>query len=66
MYQVELLTLTDKIKNKNPVIMPNIRTVSVTSARIIVTDDHDHMTILDPDEMFYIQLFPLKGVTRVD
>ena len=49
MYQIELLTLTDKIRKKNPVIMPNVRTVSVSSARILVTDDHDHITLLDPE-----------------
>ena len=66
MYQAELLTLTDKIRKKNPVIMPNVRTVSVSSARILVTDDHDHITVLDPDELFYFNLYPLKGGINID
>lgn len=66
MYQIELLTLTDKIRKKNPVIMSNIKTVSVSSARILVTDEYQHITVLDPDEIFYFNIFPLKEVMKID
>lgn len=60
MYHIELLTDTDRIRGKQPVNMPNIKTVSITKARILVTDEHDHITILDPREIDYFKVEPLK------
>lgn len=60
MYQVEFLTDTDRMRKKQPVIMPNIKTVSVTKARMLVTDNNDHITIFDPGEIDYFKIEPLK------
>ena len=56
MFNVEYLTKVDSIRKKQPVVLVNIRTMSVTKARILLSDDHDHITILDPDELVYISL----------
>ena len=63
MYHVEFLTDTDRIRGKNPVNMPDIRTISFTGARILVTDVHDHITVLSPADLQYIAVYPVnRGV----
>lgn len=60
MYQIEYLTDTDRIRKKQPVIMPNIKTLSITRARILVGDENDHITVFDPREIDYLKIEPLK------
>lgn len=48
MYDVEVLTYDDYMFSKEPTVYPGIRTVSVTSGRIIVTDGNNHMYTFNP------------------
>ena len=58
MYVVSFLTLIDDKRKKLPVNMPGIRTMSITSGRILITDGHDHMTVLDPKELKFLEVWP--------
>ncbi len=58
MYNVELLTNEDYIRKRNPVNFPNIRTASFTSARIILTDQDNHMYTLRPGTVKSISIYP--------
>ena len=60
MYQVEFMTDVDQLRGKNPVNLPRIRTISFTSARILVTDECDHITVLNPGDLVYINVYPMN------
>ena len=48
MYNVEVLTNDDYMFSKEPTVYPNIRTVSITTGRILITDSNDHMYNFNP------------------
>ena len=49
MYKMTILTKEDISKHREPVIYANIRTASFTTARVILTDDNNHMITIRPD-----------------
>lgn len=52
MYTVEIMTREDYEKGKKyPVNLPNIRNVSITQGRYLVTDAYNHMLTFRPDEV---------------
>ena len=52
MYTVEIMTREDYEKGKKyPVNLPNIRNVSITQGRYLVTDAYNHMHTFRPDEV---------------
>lgn len=55
MYNVEILEKKDNGK-REPYTMPHIRTLSFTGARILVTDQTEHIYIFDPDALVYIEI----------
>ena len=59
MYHVEFMTDVDQLRGKNPVNMPKIRTISFTTSRILLSDEYDHITILNPSDLVYINIYPV-------
>ena len=59
-YHVEFLSDTDRLRGKNPVEMPDIRTLSFTGGRILVSDKYDHITVLSPSDIDYIKIYPVN------
>lgn len=60
MYHVEYLTNDDYMFGKNPVNLPNIRTMSVMSGRILITDNEHHIYNLNPMHMHSLSIYHQK------
>jgi len=60
MYSVELLTKDDKLKGNMATNLPQIRNISVTSGRVILTDLDGRMRAYRPDELDYLTFFHYK------
>lgn len=48
MYRVNILTNEDYVRKYEPTEYKNIRTASFTTARILLTDDNNHMYTIRP------------------
>ena len=63
MFEVEIMTVKDKLRGQsNPVVMPRIKTVSVTGGRYLLTDDAMHMYMFRPEELAYMTIYNMKEV----
>ena len=49
MYRVSIITKEDLIKHQEPLLYENIRTISLTTGRVLLTDDDDHLINIRPD-----------------
>ena len=54
MYKVSILTNEDYLRKNTPTEYKNIRTASFTTARILLTDDNNHMYTIRPGSVRYI------------
>ena len=54
MYEVTILTKEDTIRGNEPNVYKNIRTASFTTARILLTDDNNHMYTIRPGSVHLI------------
>lgn len=61
MYNVEIKLRADQIRGREPFVMPNIKTVSVNSARIILANATDQLYTFRPDEIVSMSVSPKKG-----
>lgn len=63
MYDIEIKLRADQLRGRGPFVMPDIKTVSITSARIILTNGNDQLYTFRPDEIISIGVWPKKGET---
>lgn len=61
MYNIEIKLKADQLRGRGPFVMPDIKTVSITSARIILTNGTDQLYTFRPDEIVSMSVFPKKG-----
>ena len=61
MYDIEIKLRADQIRGREPFVMPNIKTVSVNSARIILANETDQLYTFRPDEIVSMSVSPKKG-----
>ena len=61
MYNIEIKLRADQIRGRGPFVMPDIKTVSVNSARIILANENDQLYTFRPDEIVSISVLPKKG-----
>lgn len=61
MYNVEIKLRADQIRGQGPFVMPNIKTVSVNSARVILAHETDQLYTFRPDEIVSMIVSPKKG-----
>ena len=61
MYDVEMKLRSDVIRGQGPFVMPNIKTVSVSSARVILANETDQLYTFRPDEIVSMSVSPKKG-----
>lgn len=54
MYRVNILTNEDYVRKHEPTEYKNIRTASFTTARILLTDDNNHMYTIRPGSVKWI------------
>lgn len=62
MYDVEIKLKADVIRGRAPFIMPDIKTISVNSARIILANATDQLYTFRPDEIVNMNVCPKKMV----
>lgn len=60
MYYAVIQTKKDKLSKKNPLEMPKVRTASVNTARILLTDMTETIYTFIPSEIDHIELWPVK------
>lgn len=60
MYKVSIITKEDLIKHREPMLYENIRTISLTTGRVLLTDYEDHLMTLRPDIITNITINPLS------
>ena len=60
MYKVSIITKEDLIKHREPMLYENIRTISLTTGRVLLTDYEDHLMNLRPDIITNITINPLS------
>lgn len=51
MYKIALITKEDIIRKREPRIYDNIRTASLMSSRILLTDDNNHILTFSPSSI---------------
>ena len=51
MYKIALITKEDIIRKREPRIYENIRTASLMSSRILLTDDNNHILTFSPSSI---------------
>lgn len=61
MYDIEIKLRADQLRGRGPFVMPDIKTVSVTSARVILTNGTDQLYTFRPDEIISMSVSPKKG-----
>lgn len=61
MYNIEIKLRADQIRGRGPFVMPDIKTVSVNSARIILANENDQLYTFRPDEIVSMSVSPKKG-----
>lgn len=61
MYNIEIKLRADQIRGREPFVMPDIKTVSVSSARIILANENDQLYTFRPDEIVSMSVWPKKG-----
>lgn len=61
MYDIEIKLRADQIRGRGPFVMPDIKTVSVNSARIILANATDQLYTFRPDEIISMSVCPKKG-----
>lgn len=61
MYNIEIKLRADQIRGRGPFVMPDIKTVSVNSARIILANENDQLYTFRPDEIVSMSVWPKKG-----
>lgn len=61
MYNIEIKLRADQIRGRGPFVMPDIKTVSVNSARIILANENDQLYTFRPDEIVSMNVSPKKG-----
>lgn len=61
MYNIEIKLRADQIRGRGPFVMPDIKTVSVNSARIILANENDQLYTFRPDEIVSMNVWPKKG-----
>ena len=54
MYKVSILTNEDYVRKHEPTLYRNIQTASFTTARILLTDNNNHMYTIRPCSVRYI------------
>ena len=59
MYRVSIITKEDLIKHQEPMLYKNIRTISLTTGRVLLTDDNDHLINIRPDIITNITINPV-------
>lgn len=60
MYRVSIITKEDLITHQEPMSYENIRTISLTTGRVLLTDYKDHLMTLRPDIISNITINPLS------
>lgn len=60
MYNVEIKLRADQLRGRGPFVMPDIKTVSVNSARVILTNGTDQLYTFRPDEIVSMSVYPKK------
>lgn len=60
MYYAVVQTKKDKLSKKNPLEMPKVRTASINSARILLSDFTDTIYTFFPADIDHIELWPVK------
>lgn len=61
MYDIEIKLRADQLRGRGPFVMPDIKTVSVNSARIILANGTDQLYTFRPDEIISMSVSPKKG-----
>lgn len=56
MYRVSIITKEGLIKHQAPMLYENIRTISLTTGRVLLTDDNDHLINIRPDNLTTITI----------
>lgn len=59
MYKVSIITKDDLIKHREPMLYENIRTISLTTARVLLTDYKDRLINIRPDIITNITINPV-------
>ena len=59
MYRVSIITKEDLIKHREPMLYENIRTISLTTGRVLLSDDKDHLINIRPDVITNITVKPV-------
>lgn len=59
MYKVSIITKEDLIKHREPMLYENIRTISLTTGRVLLSDYKDHLINIRPDVITSITINPL-------
>ena len=61
MYDIEIKLRADQLRGLGPFVMPDIKTVSVNSARVILANATDQLYTFRPDEIISMSVSPKKG-----
>lgn len=59
MYRVSIITKEDLIKHQEPMLYENIRTISLTTGRVLLTDYKDRLINIRPDIITNITINPV-------
>lgn len=59
MYRVSIITKEDLIKHQKPMLYENIRTISLTTGRVLLTDYKDRLINIRPDIITNITINPV-------
>ena len=62
MYKIKLITKEDIALKRGPVTYEDVRTVSVTSSRVIITDNNNHMYTVRPGSINALIIEPTEEV----
>lgn len=62
MYRIAIITKEDVIRKREPKIYENIRTASLMTSRILLTDDNDHILTISPSSVFNIAIGLMEEV----
>lgn len=59
MYKVSIITKEDLIKHREPMLYENIRTISLTTGRVLLSDYKDRLINIRPDIITNITINPV-------
>lgn len=59
MYRVSIITKENLIKHREPMLYENIRSISLTTGRLLLADDKDHLINIRPDIITEITINPV-------